>query len=82
MAEYGTRAAGQDCRHPLTPSLQNRMADRVDAKMDPVQGAAPKPDVDRAGTDSSVQQLPARNDPVLAFGKVSDNAIGRFKSGG
>jgi hypothetical protein len=51
------------------------MADRVDAAMDQVQRAAPKPSGDRAAADPKLSKLPTRHNPVLTLRERSNHRI-------
>ena len=67
VAESCLRSAGQDGGHPLAVLGELGPPDRVNAPPDGPQTPAGQPVLDGLGAEPELEQLTARNDPVLAI---------------
>lgn len=69
VGKDGTWPAGQHRSQPLAPPTYLRVADRKYASVDGNQASVRKASLDQLPGKSQLQQLPTRDDSVLAFGE-------------
>jgi len=81
MAQGGSRAGGEDRRHPTALPGQGAVADRIDAAMHEVQPAGREAAIDRAVREPERHELGPRHDPVLCGRQRRDRGV-RGSSGG
>jgi hypothetical protein len=67
VGKDGTRAAGQHCSQPLAPPTDLRVPNRKYASVDGNQSPVRKASLDQLPGTSQLQQLPTRDDSMLAF---------------
>ena len=72
MTQRSAGTARQNCCHSPTPGRQCGVADGVDANMDAMQFAKGHPILDCAGPKAKRQELPPRDDTVLADREFRD----------
>src|SRR4051812_40689039 len=65
MAEDGIVAAGENRSHPSSFVIDGRATDRVNPAPDSVQPTDGDPVLDRIRRETQLQELPARDHPVL-----------------
>lgn len=75
VAQHGVAAAGQDCRHPLATSWQERLTDGIYAGMDHVQAPRPDPMVDRAWSEADGEELTSSHDAVLPRSELGEAMV-------
>jgi len=77
VGDGGARPAGEDRGREPTVARQQRVSDRVHAAMDAVQPTHGDPIAHGAGAETELDELPERDDPVLAGSELRDRPIQR-----
>jgi hypothetical protein len=75
MAQYGSRSACQDRRHPASLAGDGTVADRIDAALNAMKTPQAQPVLDGARTQAELYELQPRNHPVLTRGKGGNRPI-------
>jgi hypothetical protein len=77
VAEHRPGPAGQHGGQPAAARRRTRVPDRVDAAVDAVETAGVEAVLHGVARAAEVDQLPARDDPVLEFGEPGDPLLTR-----
>jgi hypothetical protein len=79
MAQYGSGPGREHGRLPASVRIEDPMPDGIDPPMYDVQSTQLDPVIDRVTPDPLFNQLRACHDAVLAFRKLCDRPVNRFR---